>query len=246
MFALPSRRPPPSLPPARRIYAIGDVHGRLDLLTDLYTRIAADDAGRDPANTDILLLGDLIDRGAESAGVIRFAMLTQPAFANLVALKGNHESACLRALAGEEGMMARWLSFGGWETLESFGLPPALLDSDDMEAVRLAALDAIPAAQRYWLASLPLMLRSGDYVFAHAGIRPGVPLQEQSEEDLLWIRGDFLDSREDFGVTVVHGHTITKRPVVRPNRIGLDTGGYATDRLTAIGLEGSRRWLMST
>ena len=237
---------PAALPPLRRIYAVGDVHGRLDLLQQLYATIALDDAKRDPANTEIILLGDLIDRGPDSAGVVHFAMRTRPAFANLVTLKGNHESVFLKALAGDDDMMVSWLGFGGRETLESWNVAQDLLDEADPATVRQAALAALSEAERCWLASLPMSLKIGDYLFVHAGIRPGVPLAEQSESDLIWIREGFLDNHDDLGVTVVHGHTIVRRPGFARSRIAIDTGAFHTGRLTALGLEGTKRWLLST
>lgn len=243
MFA---RQPRHSLPEGRRVYAVGDVHGRLDLLHDLARQITADDAGRLPARTEIILLGDLVDRGPQSAEVVRFAMNAQPAFANLVTLKGNHESVMLQSLGGDLDMLARWLHVGGRETLESYGVSPALIEGDDMAALADAAGSAVPLIERAWLASLPLSLRIGDYLFVHAGVRPGVPLDEQDEEDLLWIRGEFLETRQDLGVTVVHGHTPAKRPEFRAHRIGIDTGAFASGRLTALGLQGRKRWLLST
>jgi serine/threonine protein phosphatase 1 len=239
-------QPTASLPRLRRVYAIGDVHGRMDLLRRLYAIIAEDDASRPPANTEIILLGDLVDRGPESAAVVRFAMHEQPAFAQLGTLKGNHEAIMVSALEGDEAVFGHWLRFGGGDTLESFGVDAALVEAGDVPALMKAAAAAVPAPVRHWLATLPLSRRVGDYLFVHAGIRPGVAPEEQTEQDLLWIREPFLGSAADHGMVVVHGHTVSPRPEKRANRIGIDTGAYVTSRLTALALEGDRRWFLST
>jgi serine/threonine protein phosphatase 1 len=235
-----------SLPAGRRVYAIGDVHGRLDLLHDLFERIRADNAARAPAATEIILLGDLIDRGPDSADVVRWAMVAERGGLRISTVKGNHEASLLSVLDGDMRWLANWLRFGGVETLESWGVPAKISRGKDGAAIIDAVRAVISDAERMWLAQLPLYLSIGDYVFVHAGIRPGTALAEQSEDDLIWIREEFLDSAFDHGAMIVHGHTITTGVTTRHNRIGIDTGAYRSGRLTAIGLERDDRWFLAT
>ena len=235
----------PSIPPGQRVYAVGDVHGRLDLFAPLIARIEQDDAGRGPAETTIVLLGDLIDRGPDSAAVVAAAR----ALANrrtVRMLTGNHEEMLLRAM-NEAEVLRPFLRHGGRETLLSYPLDPHLLDTaEDYEQIRLAMRAAIPADDVGFLQDGEAMVRIGDYLFVHAGIQPGVPLDEQSERDLRWIREPFLSHTGDHGCVVVHGHTIGDEPELRANRIGIDTGAFYTGRLTALALEGTSRWLIET
>jgi len=240
------RVPTAAMPPGRRAYAIGDVHGRLDLLERLIAQIAVDAAERGVVETDLILLGDLIDRGPESASVVEVAMAASGDSPRVTVLKGNHEAMLGAILAGETRRATAWLQQGGREALESFGVDSAALDEADGATIARLAQAAIRPEVRAWLEALPLYRQIGDYLFVHAGIRPGVPIAEQVEDDLLWIRGEFLDSREDHGLVVVHGHTPRPRVVERANRIGIDTGAYYSDRLTALGLEGTDRWYLST
>lgn len=166
--------------------------------------------------------------------------------AALEVLLGNHEASMLAALSGEPRWLDAWLGFGGRETLISYGVPAGLLDIGTPGEIAEAMLHHIPDAHRRWLDGLPLSLSSGDYFFAHAGVRPGVALDAQDPEDLLWIRGDFLSSRADLGAVVIHGHSVRPQVEEKPNRIGIDTGAYATGKLTAIGLEGTERWFLQT
>lgn len=240
-------RPGPSVPPGVRAYAIGDVHGRADLLADLLARIRADAAARPAAETLVILLGDLIDRGPDSAATVALAMRPL-GWARTIALKGNHEDAMAGALDGDTRTLGVWLRNGGRAALASWGIDPAIADDPQATAgeVTAAIAAAIPPAQRAWLAARPLHFRLGDYYFVHAGVKPGVPLDRQTRRDALWIRDEFLESRRDHGAVVVHGHSITVEIEDLPNRIGLDTGAYATGRLTALGLEGDRRWFLQT
>lgn len=248
MRSLFRRRPPrpAEIPAGRRVYAIGDIHGRLDLLDALLDRIHADDVARGPAATQIILLGDLIDRGPESAGVVRRAMAGDARFAGFATVRGNHEASLLSVLSGDLGWLTSWLAYGGRAALASWGVSPRLLDGDDGEAIAAAARSAVPADERMWLAALPAMRRIGGYAFVHAGVRPGVALDDQAEDDLLWIREAFLDDDSDHGAVIVHGHTISRDPQLRANRIGIDTGAYLSGMLTAVGLEGSARWFLAT
>ena len=226
----------PELPAGRRIYAIGDVHGRADLLERLQQRIAADVELNPIADPLLVCLGDYVDRGPDSAGVLDLLLGETPAGMRRVALMGNHEELMLRFLV-DDSAGAVWLANGGDATLESYGVDPA--ESYERAHRQLAA--RLPARHRTLLESLALSHSEGDYFFAHAGIRPGVALDRQRREDLLWIRGEFLRSDIDHGKVVVHGHSITAEPDVRANRIGIDTGAYASDRLTCLVLEGRER-----
>jgi serine/threonine protein phosphatase 1 len=160
-------------------------------------------------------------------------------------IRGNHEQTLLDILDGAWERLDDWLAVGGVETLESYGVDPAL-HLRDPEAFRRAMRDAIPSLHVGFLRRMVPMVRLGDYVFVHAGIRPRVPLEEQSERDLRWIRRDFLDSRVDHGVMVVHGHTVSDKVDVRRNRVGVDTGAYASNRLSVLGLEADRRWVLTS
>jgi serine/threonine protein phosphatase 1 len=231
-------------PSGCRAYAIGDVHGRLDLLERLIGEIARDNEARGPARTYLVLLGDLIDRGPDSRGVIDLFLDSPPPFAQPIFLKGNHEEFLLSVLEGEDEMVGSWLSYGGYECAESYGVSRGwtLNVSPAEVAARLRA--SVPESHRQFLADMADSFQFGDYLFVHAGIRPGVPLEEQSGKDLRWIREGFLDNRFDHGVMVVHGHTIVEKPEQHPNRIALDTGAYRSGVLTALGLEGRERWFL--
>lgn len=236
----------PRIPAGRRVYAIGDVHGRLDLLDRLIRMIGSDDAKRPAAETEVILLGDLIDRGPDSAGVIARAMTESVGFAPLYTLMGNHEEQLLDGVAGDGQMVAGWLFYGGKETLRSFGVPDQILAADDEAAIMRSARAAIPSDVVTWMHKLPMTRRIGDYLFVHAGVRPGIPLNRQDPADLRWIRREFLDSAADHGAIIVHGHSVRPDVQMHPNRIGIDTGAYASGMLTAIGLEDDKRWILHT
>lgn len=230
-----------------RVYAIGDVHGRLDLLDDLLARIAADKADRPPVRCITIFLGDLIDRGPASQGVIDRAMALAGQ-QDCLFLMGNHEESLIRAWSGAAEVIPDFLRYGGDALLHSYGWS---LDGPEMAALPAAAVidqlrARIPAAHIDFIRSFPDYWRCGDIFFAHAGVRPGLPLDAQDPVDLRWIRGDFTRSRADFGALIVHGHSITPKPDMTPNRIGIDTGAYQSGRLTALGLEGSNGWILST
>lgn len=233
-------------PQGRRAYAVGDIHGRLDLLDRLLTDIETDIVGRPAADTFVVFLGDLIDRGPQSREVVeRLRTLRNKAFTPVFIL-GNHEEVLLRLLDGERGLLDSWIRFGGAECSRSYGLDPdQLANLPEPEAIA-AIRAAIPASHAEFLRSFIDTFRFGDYLFVHAGIRPGLDLSVQSQRDLRWIRSAFLDSKSDHGFMVVHGHTIAPDIVERDNRIGIDTGAYATGVLTALGLEGGDRWYLST
>ena len=227
-----------------RLYVIGDIHGRLDLLDRLIDAIKCD---VDEYGNDCLTvtLGDYIDRGPNSRGVIE-RLLANPFPGDYVALKGNHE-ALLENFLDEPGIGGRWRHLGGLETLHSFGVPVASLmvgRNYDQAAEQLRA--ALSPEHTKFLASLKTSLTVGRYFLCHAGVRPGVPLERQSEEDLLWIRDEFLSSKMDFGKIVVHGHTPTDEPEVLPNRINIDTGAFATGRLTCLVIDQDQRRFLFT
>jgi serine/threonine protein phosphatase 1 len=230
-----------------RIYAIGDVHGRYDLFRRLMNIIERDQANRLAAPTRMILLGDIVDRGPDSAKMVKGCMNLTASTDRFMVLKGNHEEMMVDALRGSLYAYRQWLKFGGRETLVSWGVDAALLDGPaTMDTLRHAAA-IVGEGALDWLARLPLYHRHGDYLFVHAGIRPGVALRRQRAEDMLWITDEFLDSDVSHGMVVVHGHTISEpRPTVRNNRIGIDTGAYRTNQLTAIGIEGKERWMLHT
>jgi serine/threonine protein phosphatase 1 len=235
----------PSIPAQRRVYAIGDVHGRLDLLDRLLDQIRDDQIGRSDLHPEIIMLGDLIDRGSDSAGVID-RLMSPPSWASFTILMGNHEATMLDATLGDRKMMRSWLAFGGREALISWGISPLSLSSCSIEEITDLAYKAIPQETRAWIARLRHSVTIGDYHFVHAGIRPGVPIDQQSTTDMLWIREEFLESKRDHGAIIVHGHSIATDIEDMPNRIGLDTGAYVSERLTALGLESTERWFLQT
>jgi serine/threonine protein phosphatase 1 len=245
-FGFLNRKPfVPKLPDGVRAYAVGDIHGRLDLLSQLFEQIREDDAARGAADTQVVLLGDLIDRGPDSAGVVDLAMRPLD-FAKLTVIQGNHEAMLVEALAGHREILLSWLRFGGRETLASWGVPEELIDGDDLDRLLAASVAAIPPDRRLWLATRPRALQLGDYYFVHAGIRPGVALHRQADQDRLWIRDPFLSSTSRHFAMIVHGHSISAEVELLPNRIGIDTGAYASGTLTALGLEGDGQWILQT
>jgi serine/threonine protein phosphatase 1 len=241
-----SRSAAPSGPKGHRAYAIGDVHGCLDLLERLLSGIEADIAQQPVKKVSIVFLGDLIDRGPGSAQVVERLRTYSPPGAAVHFVIGNHEDVMLRVLDGDRDLLNSWLRFGGAETLRSYGLDPAELSKLPKEDIVERVRTSIPAAHREFLNSFADSISFGDYLFVHAGIRPGIALSEQSQEDLRWIREPFLADESDHGAVVVHGHTITSEVEVAPNRIGIDTGAYDTGTLTALAIEGRERWLVQT
>jgi serine/threonine protein phosphatase 1 len=239
-------RPPASLPRGQRVYAIGDVHGRFDLLQDLIGRIEADNAARVPTEVHVVMLGDLIDRGPQSREIIEFFLSGTPGFAQWHFIMGNHEEMLLKLIdQPDSSLMPQFLRFGGRETFESYGAPQRVLDTPDLYAPDTLQF-YIPEDHRTFVRRMGDGILVGDYFFTHAGIRPGVALDDQEQQDLRWIRKEFLESDVDHGMIVVHGHTQLDDAEVRPNRIGIDTGAYRTGKLTALGLEGTERWFVQT
>jgi calcineurin-like phosphoesterase family protein len=225
----PSREP-------GRVYVIGDIHGRSDLLDRMAGEICADLAARPVDDSLVVTVGDYIDRGPDSRGVIE-RLRRNPFPTRFVPLKGNHE-ALLEGFLLDPGVAAHWRRLGGLETLQSYGVPvgQVMLGKDYLEAARALAT-AMPEEHFTFLASLKTSLTVGKYFVCHAGVRPGVPLERQSDEDLLWIREAFLTSRADFGKIVVHGHTPAEQPERLANRINVDTGAFMTGRLTCAALD---------
>jgi serine/threonine protein phosphatase 1 len=237
-------------PPDTRIYAVGDVHGRKDLLDRLLRTIAADAKASAATRKLVVFLGDYVDRGPESRAVIETVSAGPPpgpdwAGFRWLPLMGNHEAMMLRFL-DDLDLSAPWLSpsNGGLETLRSY--IGELPQPSGLQALQTAFAKALPPAHRRFLAALPVCHEEGGYFFVHAGVRPTIPLQHQQRQDMLWIRGEFLGSNVDYGKIVVHGHTITTAPEEHGNRIGIDTGAFFTNRLTALVAEGDWRGFLST
>jgi len=224
-------RAPAIVPPGRRVYAIGDIHGCDAQLANLY-EIIADDLARRPIDQPVLLhIGDYVDRGADTAGVLRRLLRGSPvAGMEVVNLVGNHDETMLHALSGDRPAATDWLFAGGRAALESYGIDP--------DSPREAWPENVPTEHLDFLRNLTLTHREGGYFFVHGGIRPGVPLEQQSREDLLRMRQPFLYSEADFGAVVVHGHTPVKEPVVRHNRVAIDTGAVFGGKMTCLVLEG--------
>ncbi|MCL6678242.1 serine/threonine protein phosphatase [Sphingomonas sp. RG327] len=241
-----SRPAKPAGPRGRRAYAIGDVHGCLDILDSLLAQVEADIEAHPKAKTSIIFLGDVIDRGPASAQVVeRLRTYAHPrATAHFV--MGNHEEVMLRVLDGDLETLSSWLRFGGAETLRSYGIEPRDLKNKPDDEIVASIRAAVPPEHREFLANFADSFTFGDYLFVHAGIRPGVELSEQAQSDLRWIRDPFLSDPTDHGFVVVHGHTITNAVDVATNRIGIDTGAYCTGVLTALAIEGPKRWLIQT
>jgi serine/threonine protein phosphatase 1 len=236
----------PSGARGHRAYVVGDVHGRLDLLDRLLGEIYRDMAERRPRKTLLVFLGDLIDRGPNSAQVIDRLRSYRSNGVRTVFLLGNHEEVLLRILGGDTSLILSWLRFGGAECLASYGADPRLVAVQSGEQALATIQRTIPEEHRQFLNRFVDTCRFGDYLFVHAGIRPSVSIDEQLQEDLRWIREPFLDDESDHGCVVVHGHTISAEVEERPNRIGIDTGAYRTGILTALALEGRERWYLDT
>lgn len=232
--------------PGYRAYVVGDVHGRLDLLEQLLGSIEADISKRPSEKTLLVFLGDLIDRGPNSAEVIERLRTYNAASVRTVFLLGNHEEVLLRVLDGDAALITQWCWFGGRECLKNYGLDSdAIVQLDDEAALR-AIRSVIPKEHVEFIGSFVDSCRFGDYLFVHAGIRPGVPIEEQAQSDLRWIREPFLMNDTDHGPIVVHGHTISDEVQERPNRIGIDTGAYRTGVLTSLVIDGETRRYLQT
>ena len=234
-----SKRGAAQLPDGVRIYAIGDIHGRADLLEEVLFKIDVDRTSRPSASrVCTVFLGDYIDRGPASREVLDL-LLGHERTNETVFLRGNHETFVPRFL-GDPAVLDEWRLCGGLETLLSYGLKPSIRpDADEQIALAQELAKCIPKVHLEFLESLDLFFGCGGFLFVHAGIRPGVPIRQQKEEDLLWIREEFLSFEQPFESFVVHGHTPVPLPDLRSNRINIDTGAFATGRLTCIVIEGS-------
>lgn len=236
----------PGLPAGRRIYAVGDIHGRADLLARMRDLIVEDLARSSVTDPAVIYLGDYIDRGPDSKGVVHCLVETPLAAAREIHLKGNHEDFLLRFLDGEDDVLS-WIFNGGDMTFDSYGVAlPAPLFGGGLAEVRRQFRHKLPDSHLKFFRGLVSSHAEGGYYFTHAGVRPGVPLERQHDDDLLWIRDEFLDSEADFGARVVHGHTIETDPVTRANRVGIDTGAYYSGRLTCAVFEGKALRFLST
>ena len=234
------------VPAGERVYAVGDVHGRLDLLPELLDAIDRDEAARPAAATHVVLLGDLVDRGPQSRQVIDHVLTRDWRGRRLTVLKGNHEEVFLLTLAGDLEATRFWLRIGGAETMQSYGTPAGLIERAGPLDIVADFVPRVPDDHAVFLHGLADRVTIGGYCFVHAGVKPGVPIERQKPEDLRWIRDRFLDYEGDHGVTIVHGHSIASEAESLHNRIGIDTGAYASGTLTAVGLEDDRRWFLST
>ena len=221
------------------IYAIGDIHGEFDLLVNLMKTIEMHRSQYSQANfmVRIIVLGDFIDRGIDSNRVLNVLFRASRMHDEFVVLAGNHEAAFIDALTNPK-VVQFWLDIGGWETLESFDVDPAYYEKSP-EKLSEFANDYIGESKLAWLRSLPVSARSGDYFFCHAGVKPGIPLELQDPKHMMWIRDEFTRSNDDHGAVIVHGHTINRVPVLRRNRIGLDTGAFRSGRLSGCAFKDS-------
>jgi serine/threonine protein phosphatase 1 len=229
----------------QRVYVIGDIHGRSDLLDQMIRQIERDLDRSPVADGLTVTLGDYVDRGPDSRGVID-RLADNPFPTRYVALKGNHEE-LFEAFLNEPRVASHWRRLGGLETLHSYGVSvAAVMIGKGFEEASGALRQAVPPEHLQFLGSLQFAVSVGDYFLCHAGVRPGIPLEHQSPQDLLWIRDDFLNSTMSFGKVVVHGHTPVASPEVLPTRINIDTGAFATGRLTCLVLEGGGHRFLST
>jgi Calcineurin-like phosphoesterase len=235
------------VPTGTRVYAIGDIHGCIEPLRALLGQIRAHAAARPMPRNIVIFLGDYIDRGTDSRAVIDLLLGDPLPGFECTHLKGNHEESLIRFLA-DETIGPQWFAYGGDATLYSYGVrPPRFgMDEEELRRAQREFAQKLPPAHLAFFEQLPLMHVEGDYAFVHAGVRPRVPLERQAAEDLLWIRDEFLNSDLDFGKVIVHGHSITAAPAMRANRIGIDTGAFASGQLTCLVLDAADREFLTT
>jgi serine/threonine protein phosphatase 1 len=235
-----------AIPVGQRVYAIGDIHGRLDLLDTLLAAIDADDGAREDATTSLIFLGDFVDRGADSAGVVERVRQLVDERANVRWLIGNHEEIFLAAIDGDQQALRLFCRVGGRETAISYGIAAGDYEAMDYAELGDALAAVVPAAHRTFLSSGEDIVIVGGYAFVHAGVHPDRALDQQRTADLRWIRERFLDHPRPLEKMIVHGHTIADTVEFAPHRIGIDTGAYASGKLTALGLEGEQVWQVAT
>jgi len=233
----PPWRKPKSVPDGFRVYAIADIHGNADALRDVFARIDSDISGGNISRPVQIFLGDYVDRGPASREVLDL-LVARGRSHEVLLLKGNHEAMFVEFLTNPS-LLGHWRQFGALPTLISYGLKPSLNPTaEEQHELARELARCIPTNHRNLLAGMPISFSCGDFFFAHAGIRPGTPLKNQKESDLLWIREDFLLYERDYEKIVVHGHTPVAEPDVRHNRINLDVGAYATGKLACLVIEG--------
>jgi serine/threonine protein phosphatase 1 len=231
------------------VYAIGDIHGRADLLALIQERISVDASQRTAEHRIVVYLGDYVSRGLDSRRVVDLVRKWQPKGFERIALKGNHEDMLLRYLGGDLDAGRYWFEYDGLDALAHYDVSsPDRLRRDDAAVADLCERFAatLPREHLTFFNSLQASYRAGDYCFVHGGVRPGVPLGDQSADDCMWIREPFLGSEADHGAVIVHGHTICEQPEVRHNRIGIDTGAYHSGTLTCLVLDGADRAFLQT
>jgi serine/threonine protein phosphatase 1 len=268
--------PRAAVPAGTRVYAIGDIHGRADLLAELLDGIREDAGRRQTRRRVLVFLGDYVNRGPQCRATIDLLLAPDLDGFETIHLMGNVEHAMLRFLDGEMAIAINWLEYGGIETAASYGVPCPLPRRNDegkleamrwqdsyqdvygaymlpqpeeippLEAMRRALQAALPSAHLAFFRGLRTLHREGGYCFVHAGIVPGVPIEAQAARDCMWIRRRFLDSTLDHGAVVVHGHSISAEPELRRNRIGIDTGAYRSGILTCLVLDGEARGFLQT
>ena len=240
-------RTPSQTPPGTVVYAIGDIHGRCDLLETLLQGIEQDSQCRQAVRFVVVFLGDYLSRGDDSYAVVEKVMSWRPATsgsAEVITLRGNHEDLALRYLLGEMEAGRHWFDYDGLDALADYGVvaaDPGARDDGSLQFLCQRFAQALPQKHLAFFQALAISHREQDYHFVHAGVRPGVPLAEQNAHDQMWIRKRFLESELDHGAIVVHGHSITPTPQVRHNRIAIDTGAYASGVLTCLMLDGTQR-----
>ena len=231
------------------VYAVGDIHGRCDLLELIHEGIDQDSRRRAAQRKVLVYLGDYVSRGIDSHRVVELVLRARPGGCEVVCLKGNHEDQLLRYLGGDLDAGRRWFEVDGLDTLAHYGVLARLgreRDEKVMESLRQRFAGALPGEHREFFRRLAVSHVEGGYRFVHAGLRPGVPFAGQSEHDQMWIRRPFLDSDLDHGAVVVHGHSVSARLQLRHNRIGIDTGAYASGVLTCLVLDGETRCALQT
>lgn len=235
----------PKIPDGARLYVIGDIHGRLDLLQRLADKIDKELALSPVAMAHTIFLGDYVDRGPHSAGVLE--SLSKAQFpTDAIALRGNHEEVMLKFL-DDETVLDSWRKFGGLETLHSYGVDvSAAMRGAGYDSARQSLIERMSPEHVEFLKQTRLSVDYGDYFFCHAGVRPGVPLEAQTADDLLWIREEFLRHEGSHGKVIVHGHTPVAAPEIHASRINVDTGAYASSILTALVLEGDTQRFLNT